>query len=340
MFCLRLRVLVVALASALVVSCGTDRAPAPQTSEDLPTPSDRFVTVNGVRLHYLDWGGTGDGLVFLHGLGDSPHAFDHIAPVFRDRFHVLAATRRAHGQSAGSEGPFDNSTLVEDLKGLLDSLRIDRVALAGWSLGGNEMTEFAVRYPDRVIGLVYLDCYDLGDPAFGSFLQTWPVSTTATPEDLASMDAFRAWWKRLAAPSVPWTPAMDAMVTDLVDIQADGSVTVRLSDSLTAAFFSEGMAFRPDYGAIKAPILAIFARWDAESIVGANAPDTIQRRVETWFQEQQRPWQEEAIQHFRSSAPGAEVVVLEHTGHAALPFQARDTIVAAMRRFLTERPEK
>jgi len=39
-------------------------------------PPDQFVSVNGVRLHYLDWGGSGPALVFLAGLGDSVHRFD------------------------------------------------------------------------------------------------------------------------------------------------------------------------------------------------------------------------------------------------------------------------
>ena len=45
-------------------------------------PPDQFVVVNGVRLHYLDWGGRGETVVFLAGLGDSVHRFDSFAPKF------------------------------------------------------------------------------------------------------------------------------------------------------------------------------------------------------------------------------------------------------------------
>jgi pimeloyl-ACP methyl ester carboxylesterase len=41
--------------------------------------------VNNVRLHYLDWGGKGDTILFLHGLGDTPHIFDDIAPTFTNQ---------------------------------------------------------------------------------------------------------------------------------------------------------------------------------------------------------------------------------------------------------------
>jgi hypothetical protein len=33
-----------------------------------PHKSD-FVNVNGIKLHYLDWGGSGDVLLFLAGMG-------------------------------------------------------------------------------------------------------------------------------------------------------------------------------------------------------------------------------------------------------------------------------
>jgi len=57
------------------------------------------VSVNGIRLHYLDWGGHGPVLVFLAGMGCTAHIFERFAPRFRDRFHVLALTRRGHRDS-------------------------------------------------------------------------------------------------------------------------------------------------------------------------------------------------------------------------------------------------
>ncbi|HZI73621.1 MAG TPA: alpha/beta hydrolase, partial [Gemmatimonadales bacterium] len=106
------------------------------------------MTVNGARLNYLDWGGAGTGMVFIHGLGDSPHAFDGIAPAFRNHFRVIAYARRAHGRSQ-VVGPYTHSVLAEDLRQLLDSLHIRKAVLVGWSLGGNELAEFTAAHPDR-----------------------------------------------------------------------------------------------------------------------------------------------------------------------------------------------
>jgi pimeloyl-ACP methyl ester carboxylesterase len=73
-----------------------------------------FVTVNGVRLNYLDWGGSGPALMLIHGGGDNPQIFDDLAPAFTDRFRVVAYARRGHGQSE-AKGPYDTATLTEDL---------------------------------------------------------------------------------------------------------------------------------------------------------------------------------------------------------------------------------
>lgn len=116
-----------------------------------------FVTVNGVKLHYLDWGGKGQALLFLGGLNTTAHVFDDIAPRFTDRFRVLALTRRGMGQSDKPTTGYDTDMLVADTVAFLDTLKIERVNLAGFSIAGVELTRFAALYPDRVNKLVYLD---------------------------------------------------------------------------------------------------------------------------------------------------------------------------------------
>lgn len=111
---------------------------------------DRFVSVNGLSLHYVDWGGKGQTLLFLTGAGGSARAFDSLAPNFADRFRVIGLTRRGQGQSEAPASGYDTDTLVEDIKGFLDVLKLSRVALAGVSMAGNEMTRFAGTYPERV----------------------------------------------------------------------------------------------------------------------------------------------------------------------------------------------
>jgi len=81
-------------------------------SAQAPGYQDKFITVNGLRLHYLDWGANGKPpFLMLHGISRVAHQFDHLAPHFKDDYHVIAIDMRGHGDSAWSPG---GAYLVED----------------------------------------------------------------------------------------------------------------------------------------------------------------------------------------------------------------------------------
>ena len=123
-----------------------------------PAVRDGFVSVNGVRLHYVDWGGRGPVILFLiGGGGGSAHTFDTFAPRFTNQFQVLGVTRRGQGPSDKPPSGYDTDTLARDIHAFLDTKRIERVILIGHSIAGPEMTRFAALYPERVSKLVYLD---------------------------------------------------------------------------------------------------------------------------------------------------------------------------------------
>jgi pimeloyl-ACP methyl ester carboxylesterase len=123
-------------------------------------PKSDFVHVNGIRLHYLDWGGEGAVLIFLPGMGSSAYIYNKFAPRFTDRFRVLALTRRGHGDSDYPETGYDPDTLVADIRQFMDTLHIEKAVLAGHSLAGVELTHFAATYPERVEKMVYLEALD------------------------------------------------------------------------------------------------------------------------------------------------------------------------------------
>jgi len=119
-----------------------------------------FVNINGIRLHYLDWGGEGQTLIFLTGMGSSAYIFNKFAPRFNDKFRVLALTRRGQGDSDYPETGYDADTLTEDIRQFMDYLNVEKVILVGHSLAGVELTHFAATYPNRVEKLIYLDALD------------------------------------------------------------------------------------------------------------------------------------------------------------------------------------
>jgi pimeloyl-ACP methyl ester carboxylesterase len=123
------------------------------------SPQDKFVTVNGLRIHYLDWGSEGKPpLILLHGIGRVARTFDHIAPRFSKNFHVLAVDMRGHGDSAwDSKAAYLVEDYVKDIEAMAAQLRLKNIVLWGNSTGGRVAQAFAGMHPDLVAGVIAED---------------------------------------------------------------------------------------------------------------------------------------------------------------------------------------
>ena len=121
--------------------------------------SDRFITVNGLRLHYLDWGSPDKPpFIMLHGISRVAHQFDHIAPYFKSDYHVIALDMRGHGDSAWSlDGAYLVEDYVKDLEAMVDQLNLRGITLLGNSTGGRVVQVYAGMHPDRVSRLISED---------------------------------------------------------------------------------------------------------------------------------------------------------------------------------------
>ena len=124
-----------------------------------PSPHTiQFVTVDeNVKLEVLDWGGSGQPVVLLTGLGNTAHVFDEFAPKLTPDYHVYGITRRGYGASSAPATGYSADRLGDDVLAVLDALKLDRPVLAGHSIAGEEMSSLATRHPERVAGLIYLD---------------------------------------------------------------------------------------------------------------------------------------------------------------------------------------
>ncbi len=107
----------------------------------------------GFCLYYEEWGG-GEPLVLLHGNGEDHTYFEKQIEAFRGEYRVIAVDTRGHGNSPRGEAPFTLKQFAEDLKQLLDRLRLSRVFLLGFSDGANIALLFSLKYPERVKKLV------------------------------------------------------------------------------------------------------------------------------------------------------------------------------------------
>lgn len=156
-------------------------------------PTSRFVTINGLRLHYLEWGDPASPhIVCVHGLTSHAHAFDGFARRSCDRFHVISVDVRGRGDSAWSpDGDYTMKAYTDDLEGLVDALGLRRFTLVGTSMGGRISMHYVARHPERVERLVL---NDIGpDSEAGSDRIT--QGAASRPESFASLEeaiAYRA----------------------------------------------------------------------------------------------------------------------------------------------------
>jgi esterase len=133
--------------------------PAGAQSPASPPYTDRTVTVNGMRLHYLHWGEVDKpAMVLIHGIERHAHTFDHIVPEFTRDYRVIALDMRGHGDSAWSaEGAYLVEDHVKDLEGVIRELGLRRVTLWGNSTGGRVAQVYAGLHPDMVERLIVED---------------------------------------------------------------------------------------------------------------------------------------------------------------------------------------
>src|SRR6185312_6060394 len=129
------------------------------TCAQTPRYEDRFIEVNGIRLHYLDWGSPDKPpFIMLHGISRVAHQFDHLAPAFATDYHVIAIDMRGHGDSAWSpEGAYLVEDYAKDLAAFVAQLNLRNIVLLGNSTGGRVVQVYAGTHPERVAKLVVED---------------------------------------------------------------------------------------------------------------------------------------------------------------------------------------
>lgn len=113
----------------------------------------RLVRPDGAVIHY-EVAGEGPAIAFAHGLGGNHLSWWQSAPVFAQRHRVVTFSHRGFPPSTAPGGVADPTLYAGDLLALLDHLGIDKVVIAGQSMGGWTAVETALAAPSRVAGIV------------------------------------------------------------------------------------------------------------------------------------------------------------------------------------------
>ena len=287
-----------------------------------------FVTVDAnVQLEVLDWGGTGDTMVLLTGLGDNAHVYDEFAYQFTDRLHVIGITRRGFGRSSQPAGGYDLDTRARDDIAVLDKLNIRQAVFVGHSIAGTELSKLAVVYPDRVQKLVYLDALDLGSGGWAKLAQP-PLAPEPTATDLESVQRFAAASARDDGYRKPLAAICNMIRTDASGRILGPITPPELSGTLIAGIQPAA------YDRIQAPALGIFNKLSTQYRLPYYWALTPARQAEfNHSVDALAQWTAGAIQRFRSEVKGSHVVELPNGNHYVYIVEEA-LVVREMRKFL------
>ncbi len=152
------------------------------------TPRDGSLDVDGLRLHYVEWGDrAARTLVLLHGLQDCARSWDRFAQGMALDHRVVALDHRGHGDSGWAPPHrYGLRGYVADVDALVDQLGLSDIVLVGHSAGGRNAWMYALAHPEVVSSLVTVDIDpDAVNPASRAMFRRYHSES----DELSSLDA-------------------------------------------------------------------------------------------------------------------------------------------------------
>lgn len=136
-----------------------------------------YAAVNGVKIYYAI-SGHGSPVILLHGGLSNSDYWGNQVPALAARHTVITLDSRGHGRSSRNAQPFGYDLMTDDVVAVMDTLKLPRADIVGWSDGAIIGLDLAMRYPQRT-GKVF---------AFAPNTKTSGVKDTVT--DTRTFDAF------------------------------------------------------------------------------------------------------------------------------------------------------
>lgn len=248
-----------------------------------------YISVRGVE-HYYEWIRTPEAgqnkpvMVFVHGWAGSARYWRSTAQVLSEQFDCLLYDMRGFGRSRGkpalstasvdvaeaesrqeqaeavAELTYEMEAYAEDLAGLLDRLRLQRVYINAHSMGASVATFFLNRYPARIEKAI-LTCsgvFEYDEKAFAAFHKFGGYVVKFRPQWLKKIPFVdRMFMARFLHRSIPATERQAFLEDFLVADYEAALGTIFTSVSKTA---SEVMP--QEFARLKVPTLIISGEYD------------------------------------------------------------------------------
>jgi pimeloyl-ACP methyl ester carboxylesterase len=277
-------------------------------------PESKTLTVNGLALHYLEWGKPdAPPIVCVHGYSSSAQAFNALARHLQDRYHILAVDVRGHGESAWSPtGAYRYADQASDLAAFARQLGLDKFVLIGTSMGGIIAMAYAAEHGERLLGLVI---NDIG-PEAEAGTQRVTQMVGSRPDEFATLEDAMA-YRRATSPITAARSLEDQreLALGVLRHRADGRWVWKMDPAYIRQRIENGPPTRPPLWpalhALSCPTLVV---WGSESDVLSEAQ--ARRMVD--------------------ALPRGELVRVPAIGHA--PTLVEPVVLAALDRLLGRLP--
>jgi pimeloyl-ACP methyl ester carboxylesterase len=118
----------------------------------------KFVTLKNQEIYaYLEKGHGDKYLILVHGNFSSGIYYKPLIDRLPENIHAFAPDLRGFGDSSYEKRVSSLKELADDLRLFMDAMKIEKADIAGWSLGGGVVMEFAAHYPERLNKLILIN---------------------------------------------------------------------------------------------------------------------------------------------------------------------------------------
>jgi pimeloyl-ACP methyl ester carboxylesterase len=154
-------VLVLAMAPSWPVQVSSARDDKSATAES------RFTTLDGTRIHYVNYGKGSDALVLIHGWTMNVDNWRDQIPALTKRNRVIAIDLPGHGQSDKPQTTYSMDLFARAVDAVMRDAKVKRAVLVGHSMGTPVARQFYRKYPEKTLAIVIVDgvLRPLGDKA-------------------------------------------------------------------------------------------------------------------------------------------------------------------------------
>lgn len=156
---------------------------------NLPGFENKYITVNGIRLHYVE-GGQGKPLVCLPGWPQTWYSLHPVAMQLAKEYRVIIVDVRGMGTSEKPESGYDKKTMATDIQQLVTHLGFEKVSLMGHDIGGMIAMSFAFNFREYTEKLIVLD----GSHPSEGLYQMPLIPSPGTFNEKMDSEMPYAWW--------------------------------------------------------------------------------------------------------------------------------------------------